>query len=101
MQPILNKDIVKNIPILYATENLKDPIVHIKLYTPVSSWSWYITEYDPIKDLCFGLVSGHEIELGYFSIKEFEMINEQQGYSIQVDNSFTPMLLSEVKKSLI
>ena len=32
--------------------------------------SWYISEYDPIKKLCFGLVDGFEKELGYFSLDE-------------------------------
>ena len=96
MLQIVNKDIPK----LYDTESIKDPIVHIKIFTPLSSWCWYITEYDPTEKLCFGLVVGHETELGYFSIKEFETLNTQ-GYDLQIDNAFKPILLSELKKSLV
>ena len=39
--------------------------------TPASDWTWYATEYDG-EDLFFGLVSGFEVELGYFSRTELE-----------------------------
>ena len=60
------------IPKLGDTEHIEDPIVCIKLFHPCSNWSWYITEYSEEERLCFGLVVGHEAELGYFSLVELE-----------------------------
>jgi hypothetical protein len=32
------------VPPLYATVGLADPTVHVKWFTPDSSWTWYVTE---------------------------------------------------------
>ena len=67
---ILTKELLKKLPNIGDNEkNNKEHIAHVKLFGG-SSWSWYITEYDPIKKLCFGLVDGFEKELGYFSLDE-------------------------------
>ncbi|MBL1244311.1 MAG: hypothetical protein COA39_007970 [Sulfurimonas sp.] len=54
---------------LYNTENTKDPICHIKLFTPDSNWTWYITEISKISkeydNTCFGLVFGYDVKLCY------------------------------------
>lgn len=84
------------IPKLYTTENDTDPTVWIKLFTPDSSWTWYITEYDG-EDLCFGLVAGHETELGYFSLAEIASVHGPLGLRIERDIWFTPKPLSTVK----
>jgi len=47
-----------------------DPIMWFKFFHPMSSWTWYLTEYDPKERLAFGLVAGFETEIGYFSIDE-------------------------------
>ena len=41
---LLTAELRKRLPPLYAQEKNKDPIVHIKLFTPDSSWTWYVTE---------------------------------------------------------
>ena len=66
MSRLLPDELARTIPRLYATENEPDPIVHVKLFTPDSGWTWFITEFDPEDRRCFGLVYGHERELGYF-----------------------------------
>jgi len=48
----------------------------------MSSWSWYLTEYDPGERLAFGLVAGAETELGYLSIEELESI-EVRGLKVE------------------
>jgi hypothetical protein len=59
-----------------------DPIVWFKFFHPMSSWTWYLTEYDPDERLAFGLVAGAEMELGYFSIDELESL-EIRGLKIE------------------
>jgi hypothetical protein len=92
--------ILEKIPPLYATEEQKNPLVVVKLFTPDSNWSWYITEYDPVKKLCFGLVDGHEMELGYFSLTELEALRGPMGLKIERDMNFGPTPLDEVKKMI-
>jgi len=96
MGKILDVEQIKNIPPLYATEKIKDPIVHLRLYSPIITWQWFITEYNPTDKIAFGLVSGLEVELGYISIDELESAN----FHIQVDTTFKPTPLSIIKKSL-
>jgi hypothetical protein len=95
---LITKAIEKRLPPLYATEKLDDPIVHAKLFTPDSSWTWYITEYDPEQRLCYGLVHGHEAELGYFSLAELEAVRGPLGLSIERDRFFKPTPISKLKR---
>jgi|GEM_PF-788573 len=59
-----------------------DPIVWFKFFHPLSSWTWYLTEYDPAERLAFGLVAGFETEIGYFSIEELEDL-EVRGLKVE------------------
>ncbi len=86
------------IPKLYATEETKDPLCQIKLFTPDSNWTWYIIEIDEANELCFGYVVGFEQELGYFTVSELKKIRGALHLPIERDLGFTPTLLSEVKR---
>ena len=98
MQTLISQEQLQSLPNLYETENTK-PICHIKLFTPDSNWTWYITEISKEdNDTCFGLVSGHELEIGYFTLSELNSVRGPLGLKIERDESFTPMPLSEVKK---
>lgn len=97
---MIPEKIKRKIPKIRETENQKDPIVHVKLFHPCSNWTWYITEYDNEEDLCFGLVDGFEIELGYFSLQELQEINIRS-LSVEVDKFWSPTPLSEVKKRIM
>jgi hypothetical protein len=90
--------IAATIPPLYATEREKEPVAHIKLFTPDSSWTWYITEYDPKERLAFGLACGHEEELGYFSIDEMEKARGPLGLAVERDLHWKPKPLSQVQR---
>ena len=69
---LLTKALLKKLPNIGDNEkNNKEHIAHVKLFGG-SNWTWYITEYDPIKKLCFGFVEGLESELGFFSLTELE-----------------------------
>lgn len=78
----------KRLPALYANEDqgLKaNALIHF--FSPGSDWDWYASEgsyvdangfYDTDQEkvdfLFFGLVSGFEVELGYFSLSELEKL---------------------------
>lgn len=60
---------------LYSQESRKDPLIIAKLFDAYGSATWYLTEYDPDKQIAFGYVTGlMEDELGYVSIEELEAI---------------------------
>ncbi|MEM8858904.1 MAG: DUF2958 domain-containing protein [Chloroflexota bacterium] len=85
------------IPKLYGTEHQKDfeKIVWVKLFTPRSDWTWYITEYDPNKQIAFGLVDGFEREWGYISIQEIDEMNADF-CSVERDLHFDPITYGEL-----
>ena len=90
-------NIADTIPRLYANESVDDPIAVLKYFTPDSSWTWYLTEYDPDERLAFGLVIGHEPELGYFSLEELEELRGPLGLPIERDVHFQPTPLSKCR----
>jgi len=70
-------------------------IAYGKFFTPDSSWTFWPTEYDG-KDLFFGLVDGHEMELGYFSLRELESVRGPFGLPIERDIHWHPKTLEEI-----
>ncbi len=51
---LLTQELRRMLPLLYAQENEKDPMVYVKFFAPWSRWTWYITEFDG-KDLFFAM----------------------------------------------
>lgn len=98
MSKLIPDDLITAIPDLYSTEDEKDPICHIKLFTPDANWTWYITELSVNDgDTCFGYVVGLESELGYFSLSEIEAVRGRLGLPVERDLGFTSTKLSEVR----
>jgi hypothetical protein len=84
---LLTKANLAALPALYAHENTpadKVPVA-VKFFTPDSNWTWYATEYDPAEGRFFGLVCGHESELGYFMLSELEGARGPLGLKIERD----------------
>jgi hypothetical protein len=97
---LMPEEIAETIPKLYETEHETDPVVNLKWFTPDSSWTWYVLEYDPDEKLCFGLVQGHEVELGYFSLPEIENIRGPMGMPPERDLYWSPTPISEIRQQL-
>lgn len=91
------EEMADKIPALYSTEDSEDPVAVLKFFTPDSSWTWYLTEYDPEQRLAFGLIIGHERELGYFSFTELEVLRGPMGLPVERDLHFEPTPLSACK----
>lgn len=99
-QKLLTKAILKQLPKLYETEKQGDDAkVICKFFTPWSNWTWYVTEFDG-EDTFFGLVEGHAIEMGKFSLSELQSIRGKWGLKIERDQWFDPMTLGELKAKL-
>ena len=83
------------IPKLYAAEKEKDPTAHLRWFTPDAHWTWWILEYDPDERLAFGLVRGHDTELGYVALAEVEAVRGTLGLRVERDLNFKPTPLSQ------
>lgn len=70
--------------------------VYAHWFHPMSSWHWYGMEYDPERRDVFGLVKGHETELGYFNLTEMAGITPP----IERDLYFEECSLDELMERL-
>ena len=102
---LLTREIRKQLPSLYAQDGKGGKaIAYLKLFTPDSSFSWYITEGSPIKDEndnevdfhFFALVEGPCKELGYVSLAELESVRGPMGLPIERDLYWKPKTLEEI-----
>jgi len=99
---LLTKEIRKALPPLYSQDSRRaeDVKVHVKFFTPDSSWTWYATEFDG-GDTFFGLVRGLETELGYFSLRELQSARGPLGLAIERDLHFGDHTLAEVQETAL
>ena len=87
---LLTKAIRRKLPPLGATEAQgMDAVVQVKFFTPDAGWTWYATEFDG-EDTFFGLVIGHETELGYFSLSELESVRGPWGSRLNGTSTLRP-----------
>ena len=99
----LTAELRKRLPALYSQEDVADPLVVVKFFSPYSGAYWLITEFDG-KDRMFGwaeLMPGMG-ELGYVSLKEIEGAVGGTGLLrglplVERDLYFDPVPLSEAK----
>jgi hypothetical protein len=106
----LTKNLLQTLPALYSQEDNPDPMVVCKFFTPDAGWTWYAIEGSPVDEhgyydtdkekvdfVFFGLVSGLEAELGYFSLSELNSIRGNLGLPVERDRYFQPTRLSAIK----
>ncbi len=97
---LLTQENRRALPKLYATDSngpLGDKVAVVKFFTPDSSWTWYACEFDG-EDTFFGLVDGHELEWGYFSLEEL-MTTRAGRFRLPVerDRWFRPQAVKDVQ----
>lgn len=96
--PLLDQESREKLPKLYdGEEKGLDALAQVKFFTPDSNWTWYASEFDG-EDTFFGLVSGLEVELGYFSLKELEEVRGPLGLLIERDVDFEAKSLKELQE---
>ena len=83
------------LPPLYHNEHNPNPLVIIKLFTPDSSWQWFLMESDG-NDLLFALVAGLETEFGYVRLAELKSVTGPMGLHIERDLWFQPTPVREL-----
>jgi hypothetical protein len=87
----------KLLPLYSGEEKGLEALAQVKFFTPDSNWTWYASEFDG-EDIFFGLVSGFEVELGYFSLKELKEASGPMGLLIERDLHFEPKTLKELMR---
>jgi len=103
---LLTKEIRKKLPPLYTQDGKGGKaVVYLKYFTPSAQWTWYVSEGEPVLDengkeeidfQFFGLVDGHEKELGYFNLSELENARGPMGLPIERDLYWQPKTLEEI-----
>lgn len=90
---LLTKELRRSLPPLRAAESPHViAMAQAKFFTPDSSWTWYASEFDG-EDIFYGLVDGHDLEFGYFSLRELHGVRGHLGLPIERDRFFTPVPL--------
>ena len=91
---LLTNEVRQSLPAMGATEDDENVVAmaQVKFFAPDSSWTWYAAEFDG-EDIFYGLVDGHEIEFGYFSLQELQAARGHLGLPIERDLYFTPVPL--------
>jgi hypothetical protein len=94
---LLDDESREKLPPLYSGEEQGlDALAQVKFFTPTSNWTWYASEFDQ-DDIFFGLVSGFELEFGYFSLSELQSVKGPLGLPIERDLHFKPKSLRELR----
>ena len=76
---LLTNELRRSLPPLGAAESPQVvAMARVKFFTPDSSWTWYASEFDG-EDIFYGLVDGHEIEFGSFSLRELQGVRGHLG----------------------
>lgn len=88
---LITKEISKKLPKLYETDKKKPEEIRIflKLFTPWSRWTWYVTEMDQETGDMFGFCKsglGPDCdELGYTNINELMELRGPGGLRVERD----------------
>lgn len=96
---LITKEIIKKTPHIGAQANvgLDNLMLYVKLFHPISEYTWYIAEANFETGECFGLVCGFEKELGYFDLNELEEV-VVLGLKVERDLYFKPTKYYDVMK---
>jgi Protein of unknown function (DUF2958) len=81
---------------LYSTDGQNIVPIIAKFFHPLSNWTWYAIEgdYEDGDWRFFGLVEGHEKELGYFMLSELESVTIS-GLKMERDLYFEDYVLNK------
>ena len=95
---LLTKKLINKFNKIGSQENIEDPIIVAKFFHPFSNYTWYATEYNNETKMFFGMVHGHEKELGYFSLDELSSL-KVGGLPVERDLYFSNKKLSKLKEN--
>ena len=95
---LMTKELSDSFPPLYSQDGCGDAtVLFAKYFTTDSKCTWFVAEYDPEQRLFFGLVIGHDVELGYFSLDDLETVRGGLGLPVERDLYFVPTTVGKVR----
>ena len=90
-------DQVTEFPMLYETQEQKDPKALVKFFDPRTKRTWYVLEYDPATQIFYGFTRFKgKTEWGYFNLGNLEKPGSPKGKQILRDPTFQPMPISKI-----
>ena len=96
---LLTKEITKKAQKQYDKgSDMDEQMVVAKFFG--GNWTWYLMNLADDGDYAWGIVKGHEVEAGSFSISELQQIRLPFGLGIERDMYFEPMKASDVFNKL-
>lgn len=84
----------------YSKGSDMDQMIVAKFFTPWAPWTWYLMNKEPESDYCWGIVEGHAIEAGSFSLAELRGIAGPFEMEIERDLYFKPVIAKDLWKEL-
>ena len=93
---LLTNKIVEQATKQYDKGSDMEQMVVAKFFNPVGSWTWYLMNMADNKDYCWGIVNGHALEMGSFSMAELNSMQPR----LQRDLYFEPMKAKDVWEQL-
>lgn len=97
---LLPAELREKLTAIGASDMSDDSVAWVKFFTPDGGWTWYAAEFDG-DDIFYGVVDGHEVEYGSFSLRELESYRSRYGNRIERDLYFTPIPLHELYRQLV
>ena len=97
---LLTEEMKERLPEPEEIRDEEDPKVLAKFFHPTSGWTWYITAFEPEREIFLGLVDGQFLEYGSFSLKELKEVSGALGLGIERDKYFDPVSLSKLREKL-
>ncbi|MCD8208696.1 MAG: DUF2958 domain-containing protein [Bacteroidales bacterium] len=73
----------------------KNAVCIVKFFHTLSNWTWYVLEGDKKSGEFFGIVSGFEIEYGYFTLDELAK-HTKWGVGVERDRYFDPQPIKDI-----
>ena len=73
-----------------------EQMVVAKYFDAMGDWKWFLMNMDKDGDYCWGIVKGHEVEMGSFSMEELKSMQPR----LQRDLYFEPVKAKDVWDAL-
>ena len=94
---LITKELINRFNEIGEQSSNENPLIIAKFFNPTGSATWYVTEYYPETNICFGYVTGMTAnEWGYFSINELQSVKVRFNLSIEREIYF-----KEISRSMV
>jgi DUF2958 family protein len=90
--------LAETVPALGTTDYARDPLIHVKLFTPDAGWRWYITEYDREQRRAYVFVPAADPAWGEIALDVLAIWRGPKGLAVERDLFWQPTPLSRVRR---